>query len=307
MKVFRCCLAAIASLAAGSQATLGSEDRNINSVESWTYYLQAADPDLISASGFDLAVVDYSADGSDEHAFSKVDVAKMKMRDGKSDRILLSYLSIGEAEDYRYYWKPSWTDSRPEWVMPENEEWGGNYPVDFWHPDWQRTIYGEAGAFLDKIIAAGFDGVYLDRIDVYWERREDRETAQADMVQFVRDLAAYARALRPGFLIVPQNAEGLLEVPEYMEIIDGIAKESLYYLPGKDGDRPPADESKYSADVLRQAVEAGKLVLTVDYVSEPQHVGDVYETGRAAGFIPYVTVRELDQMAINADFDPQSR
>ena len=118
------------------------------------------------------------------------------------------------------------------------------------------------------------------------------------------DLSAYAKALRPSFLIVPQNAEGLLEVSEYIEVIDGIAKESLFYLPGESGDRPPKDKFEYSFGVLKQAIDAGKFVLTVDYVSEPKYVTDVYGAGREAGFIPYVTVRDLDQLTVNSAYDP---
>lgn len=282
----------------------GCETRKGEGVSSWTYQLQSAEPQEVSASGFELAVVDYSRNGSSEQAFTFDDVHAMKQRAEGCDRIVLSYLSIGEAENYRYYWRPEWIDNSPDWLFPENQEWGGNFPVKFWRPEWQRIIFGSPSAYLDKIIAAGFDGVYLDRIDVYWELRGLRETSQSDMVAFVRELAAYARALKPGFLIVPQNAEGLLEVPEYLEIIDGVAKESLYYLPGPDGEKPPADEFEYSNTVLKLAAEAGKFVLTVDYVSEAMHITNTYTLGRKSGYVPYVTVRALNRMTVNLGFDP---
>jgi cysteinyl-tRNA synthetase len=295
---------AVVVMFVGSQVSYGCEGRQLSSIESWAYQLQAPEPQEISTTGFDLAVVDYSRDGSQEMAFNEQEVAQMKLRSIVCQRLVLSYMSIGEAEDYRFYWDPSWSQQRPEWMRSENEEWGGNYPVDYWRPEWKQIIFGSPQAYLDQIIAAGFDGVYLDRVDVYWERREDRSTSQQDMVQFVRELSAYAKALHPSFLIVPQNAEGLLEVPEYMEVIDGIAKESLFYLPGVSGARPHKDEFEYSYGVLKQAIDAGKFVLTVDYISEPKHVTDVYAAGRKAGFIPYVTVRDLDQLTINSGYDP---
>jgi len=43
----------------------------------------------------------------------------------------------------------------------ENPDWPGNYK--YWNPDWQTVIYGNLG----KILAAGFDGVYLDLIDAF--------------------------------------------------------------------------------------------------------------------------------------------
>jgi cysteinyl-tRNA synthetase len=271
------------------------------------YQLQHSDPLQIAASGFNLAVIDYARDGSGETEFTSADVSLMKKRRDGEDRLVLAYLSIGEAEDYRYYWNTEWKKNLPDWLFPENEEWGGNYPVKFWRSDWQRIIFGSPDAYLDKIIATGFDGVYLDRIDVYWELKEKRASTQADMVAFVQRLAAYARSLRRGFLIVPQNAEGLLEVPEYMATIDGIARESLHYLPGEGGDRPPAEEHEYSYGVLKRAVDAGKFVLTVDYVSERSQIEEVYASGRASGFVPYVTVRALDKFTVNDGLDPKVR
>jgi len=71
--------------------------------------------------------------------------------------------SIGEAEDYRTYWQPGWTSSPPDWLTAENPDWSGNYLVRYWDPSWQGIVFAELAA----IVAAGFDGVYLDKIDAY--------------------------------------------------------------------------------------------------------------------------------------------
>ena len=51
-------------------------------------------------------------------------------------------------------------------------DWEGNYKVRYWEEDWQAIIYGDADSYLQKILDAGFDGVYLDIIDAfeYFER-----------------------------------------------------------------------------------------------------------------------------------------
>ena len=49
------------------------------------------------------------------------------------------------------------------------------------------------------------------------------------MIAFVQALAARARALKPGFLIVPQNAEELLTDQAYRAVIDGLGKEDLLF------------------------------------------------------------------------------
>jgi len=76
-------------------------------------------------------------------------------------------MSIGEAEDYRYYWQSNWTVGNPSWLESENPDWKGNYKVKYWHQEWKDIIYGTADSYLEKIINANFDGVYLDIIDAF--------------------------------------------------------------------------------------------------------------------------------------------
>ncbi len=82
-------------------------------------------------------------------------------------RKVLCYMSIGEAEDYRYYWNPAWRTDPPSWLEDENPEWPGNYKVRYWDKEWQNIIYGNNQSYVKKIIDAGFDGVYLDIIEAF--------------------------------------------------------------------------------------------------------------------------------------------
>lgn len=156
-------------------------------VDSWAYQLADIDAKAIAALDVDLVVVDYAADGSDDTAFKPSDVKLMQTRSGGGRKLVVSYMSIGEAEDYRYYWNAAWkkAKTRPTWLDDENPDWEGNYKVRFWEPDWQRVIMGAPNAYLDRIIAAGFDGVYLDIIDAfeYWrDVKSERPAADQDMI-----------------------------------------------------------------------------------------------------------------------------
>lgn len=82
-------------------------------------------------------------------------------------RIVLCYMSVGEAENYRYYWNISWNSNPPSWLERENPDWPGNYKVQYWNNDWQNIIYGNDLSYARKIIHAGFNGAYLDIIDAY--------------------------------------------------------------------------------------------------------------------------------------------
>ena len=97
--------------------------------------------------------------------------------------MLIAYMSIGEAEDYRYYWNEEWGNVKPSWFASENPEWEGNYVVYYWDSNWQSIIYGNDNSYLKKIIDAGFDGVYLDIIDAFTYFENMAEYRYIDEIQ----------------------------------------------------------------------------------------------------------------------------
>jgi len=99
---------------------------------------------------------------------SAAEVNSLKTKKNGGHRLVIAYMSIGEAEDYRYYWQASWRRKPPAWLAEQNPHWRGNYKVRYWYPEWQNIILG----YLQKILDSGFDGTYLDIIDAfeYFER-----------------------------------------------------------------------------------------------------------------------------------------
>lgn len=127
----------------------------------------------INATDYDMLVIDlFFNDGT---ALTPDDLAQLKIKHNGGRRLVISYMSIGEAESYRYYWNPDWKKNPPVWLKALNKRWAGNYKVEYWNPDWQSIIYGNENAYLDKILQAGFDGAYLDIIDGY-EYFESQQT-----------------------------------------------------------------------------------------------------------------------------------
>lgn len=114
----------------------------------------------LGQTNYDLFIIDAFFD---DLALTPAEIASLKAKKNGGARLVIAYMSIGEAEDYRYYWQPEWKENPPSWLLDENPDWPGNYKVRYWDPDWQTIIYG----YMDKILAAGFDGVYLDLIDAY--------------------------------------------------------------------------------------------------------------------------------------------
>lgn len=121
--------------------------------------------DAIGATNYDLIIIDFFFD--ENIFFSPDEIMQLKIKQNDGSRLVVCYMSIGEAEDYRYYWEPSWYIDKPEWLDRENPDWEGNYKVKYWYEEWQAIIYGNDNSYIKKIIDAGFDGAYLDIIDAY--------------------------------------------------------------------------------------------------------------------------------------------
>lgn len=291
-----------------------SRDR-IQAVQSWGYQLQGhegtrLEPSDLSSSDFDLLVVDYS-DG--DAPWTRQDLAAMQKKPDGSRRIVLAYLSIGEAEDYRFYWRPSWKQHRPAFLAAENIDWEGNFKVRYWMSQWQEIIIGSPtsdSSYLDQIIAAGFDGVYLDIVDAYelfgpGGSQPERPQAAQDMYRLVTRIARHARSDRekPGFLVVPQNGATILaELPEtmaaaYLHAIDAIGAEDTFYYGDDDHDNPLRPQTE-TIEALGRFRSAGRPVLAVDYLTRAKDAGNFVRLARARDFIPYVGHRELDRLPL---------
>jgi len=309
-------------------------------VNDWCYVLQDPDLTALGASRYDLVVIDYSADGT--QALDAADVTALRASTG--GKIVVAYLSIGEAEDYRFYWEQAhgspgadWTADPPAWIGPTNPDWPGNYEVRYWDPAWQALIIhnpgghpviGDAPSYLDRILDAGFDGVFLDIVDGYefWGPSGDggngeRPDAAKEMARFVTALAAHARSRKPAFLVCQQNASGLigsaLERPlpttdrtALLGAVDWISTEDVFYNGPRDENNPlDVDPDRVTAIDAWHA--AGKLVTVIDYfdASRPGFdagdLDDFWTRARAHGWIPYTGPRALDRLVITPGHEPE--
>jgi cysteinyl-tRNA synthetase, unknown class len=151
-----------------------SNERNINRINDADNFLYLINPekfdskqafiDAIAATNYDVIIMDAFFNGQ---IWQPQEVAALKTKANGGARLVLSYMSIGEAEDYRYYWQPEYSTNAPEWLSGANPDWPGNYKVKYWLASWKAIIYGNNEAYLDKLLEAGFDGAYLDIIDGY--------------------------------------------------------------------------------------------------------------------------------------------
>jgi cysteinyl-tRNA synthetase len=309
----------------------------LSDVRFWAYQLQHLEEDgAVSAmvsSSYDLLVLEPTRTHREEAGFDTrrmVDRLKHSPSSERTHRkLVLAYIDIGEAEDWRWYW--TWTkswkkgDARPaDWppfiVAHDPDGWSGNYPVAFWDEKWKDlVIRGKPPAstpgrdfvsVLDEVLRDGFDGVYLDWVDA-WEQKEVQAAAKKsgrdpakEMIQFIGEIRAAGRARNPEFLVIQQNGSGLLKGrPELLKAVDGIAQEDVWYSGDADvdWDNPKGydrtqeeDVSKRFREELLEFKRAGKPVFTVDYTVK--HAVDVYSRSRELGFVPYCSRTSLQQL-----------
>ena len=271
--------------------------RRMSGIGNWGYWLSDLTIDGVAGAPHDLLVVDseISANRTFERELSPAEVARLKRRPDGSARMLLAYLSIGEAERYRPYWQADWYDplKRPPWLAQENRRWVGNYLVQYWDPAWQNLIYGTPASYIDRIVAQGFDGIYLDRADAFFQWRKLHPSAQRDMVEFIARLSDHARKLSPQFMVVLQNAEELLEEAGVMNALDGIAKEDLLFGVNRAEEPNKPKEIAWSIELLQLAKSNGRKVLVVEYLKDREKMSAAAHQLAAEGFVPYFAPRRL--------------
>lgn len=219
----------------------------------------------------------------------------------------IGYLSIGEVEEYEEYLPdndgPDWEVMRDEWgiVIEPNPDFPDNHRVKFWDHRWKEVIYAKAL----QLLHAGFDGVYLDVVDVY-QYASVRQAYQAEfgndevrkaMEQFVIEISELLKAENPRFKVVPQNAIELYVLEDetkpntpYLDAIDGVGIEDLFY---DDDEENPY--TQWDLPLVRVAKDHGKLVLATSYPTNPSQQSQFVQRCVEEGFIPFLANRELDE------------
>ena len=271
-------------------------------IHNWTYWLDGPKLARIRDSAFELAVIDASRDGSTQGAFSAAQIAELRGGGGGCARRVVAYLNIGQAETFRSYWQRGWQVGAPSWLAAADPDWPEDVFVRYWAPEWQAIVQGA----LDRVVDAGFDGVYLDRVDARFELyAAGHERA---MAEFVLALAARARARSPlgdDFGVIAQNAEELLDRhADYAACLTGQAREETY-VRATDEPTGPAERAatERCLDRARQTTRAG-LALTVDYAERPELIRLAYQRAAERGYVPYVTDVALDRLRVNVGFEP---
>lgn len=299
----------------------------LQSAQTWMYQIQDLDsPGMLEA----LAATDYPLLVLEptwtEQGMEDLDARRMievlRWRPDGAPRLLLAYIDIGEAEDYRIYWRDDWRPPSadgpgfPDYIITlDPDGWSGNYPVAYWDPRWQAIWLGDNG-LVTRLAKDGFDGVYLDWVEAYDDdavRRAALEQGvdpEMGMLWFIEAIREAGQSVTPDFLIVVQNAPYLLDVdPDYYaEIVDALAMEDTWFQGEGDaawddptgGDIPNSYTDEWSTESLlvqyQEYLALDIPVFTVDYCLDPGNASLVYRQARRYGLRPLVTRVSLSRL-----------
>ena len=295
----------------------------LNGIEifNWMYQIQWLDEkatiDELDDTLYDMLVVEPGHNFKTDVYDTNYLVSSLKQKPNGDERIVLAYIDIGQAEDYRTYWEDNWKaptttgPGTPNFIVTNDPDgWEGNYPVAYWDTRWQNIWLGTDG-LIEQIANYGFDGVYLDWVEAYDDDivREaaaiQGKNAESEMMSFIEGIRILGKSINPEFLVVPQNAPYLLDSnpSRYISIIDALATEDTWFY--GEGDVPW--ESQNAGDLIggerhagdystsnriaqsKKHLDLGIPVFSVDYCVSEANAEQTYINAYENGFIPLVT------------------
>jgi len=292
----------------------------------WMYQIQGLDEDgavnALAASNYPLLVLEPGHNFSDSIYPTAAIVSALHRTPDDQPRLLLAYIDIGQAEDYRDYWGTDWVaptanqPGTPDFLITiDPDGWSGNYPVAYWRQKWKDIWLGGHG-IIASLAAFGFDGIYLDWVEAYDDEKviaaavADAVDPKLEMILFIEELRAAGRAVDPDFLVIPQNAPYLIDAApdRYAAAIDGLAVEDTWFHGDGDaqwndpraGDLHERHQEEWSTPnrllQYQKYLSRGLPVFSVDYCISTTNAAQVYTDASAAGLRPLVTRVSLSAM-----------
>lgn len=219
-------------------------------------------------------------------------------------KTLLGYISFGEAETYRPFFK---TLQENGMLLKENPNWKGHYVIDLRNPEWTKYIIEK---LIPPMIQKGFDGIFIDTMDSPLQLEIDDPKTYTGMKEASARLIHAVRMHYPNLKLMLNRGFEIL--PEVATSVDMVLAESVmvnYNVDANSASLFPQAEYQSVLDQLKTAQKhAPSLkIFTLDYwpipkgkrtwgTSEKKAVKRIYETQRAHGFIPYVSTPALDSL-----------
>jgi uncharacterized protein (TIGR01370 family) len=219
---------------------------------------------------FDLAVVD------GEEA-SAAEIAALR-DDGD---LVLGYLSVGTIERWR-----SWYPRLKRFRLGAWADWKDEWFADVSRAKLRRRLSDRIAPML---LAKGFDGLFLDNVDMIEARRHRPQ--RAGMRTLVEDLAALVRA--DGRLLFAQNGAWGLRKLGLVDVLDGWNREDVTWTYDFDRRRYVHSQPQGTREALAELAEFGDrglVVTATDYTRADDRAAlrEATDNACSVGALPYV-------------------
>jgi polysaccharide biosynthesis protein PelA len=210
-------------------------------------------------------------------------------------KTVIGYISLGEVENYRDYFKAV----EKEGILYEkNPNWPDSRFVDVRDTRWTKRVIEE---LVPRLLHKGFQGIFIDTLDnpAELERRDPNKFK--GMTEGAANLVKAIRRHYPRIYIMLNRAYEIL--PAVDGQIDAVLGESVF----TEIDFEKKTYRLADTKVYRQQVEwlqAAKnrqprlKIYTLDYwtPTDTAGVARIYAEQRKNGFMPYVSVKDLDRI-----------
>lgn len=201
------------------------------------------------------------------------------------------YMSVGEAEEYRFYWP---LVSGKKIILEANPDWPGAHLVDIRSPEWQNILVNR---LIPQILDKGYDGLFLDTIDVPIMLEREDPKKYGNSAKALVNLVRTIKQKYPKTGIIPNN--GLEVLDQIAPFVDGILVEDLYtrhdFATKKSSPTPEQDSLYKEAFLDRFLKNSSKPVLNILYEKSAETELADYGIKRSTlrGYSWYLTTVDL--------------
>lgn len=198
---------------------------------------------------------------------------------------VLAYLSLGEVHRTRPYFAE--IAGVPGAIAEPNPDWPDAFRLDPRSSAWRRLVLDR---IAPRILARGYDGLFLDTLDTgpYLEEKGKHPGAGAAMAALVNEL----KARFPETLLVANG--GIAMLPRMAPALSALAVESVFtayrFADRRYAWRDPADARARLEDLHAARTRHGLPILVLEYADpeDPAMRAQVARKVSEAGLVPYV-------------------
>lgn len=301
-------------------------DTTLGRVTTWMYQIQDLDlnnaVEILAKTDYEMFVLEPGDNFKDSPYNTQDIINKLRYTPDGKKRLLIAYIDIGQAEEYRNYWQDNWiapTATGPGFpdflITIDPDGWSGNYPVAYWDSRWKSIWLGQDGR-IQRLAQLGFDGIYLDWVEAYDDEKvrvvaeQNGLIAEKEMINFIEEMRMVGKNINSDFLVISQNAPFLIDYDpdRYITIIDAAAMEDTWFHGAGDaewtdplaGDLHDHHDGEYSTEnrlkQYKKYLDRTIPVFSVDYCISIKNAELVYYEARKAGLIPLVTRVSLSRL-----------